>query len=129
MEKPWVSGPKELLMHGINHLAVDTDFDSRMAMICIDNAVELAIKTYLGLPKRINKLDGLSRTMVDNMSSNFPALLDGFEEFASDKLIGIDLGDIEWFHRLRNELYHKGNGITVAKEKVNNTKRVRYRTR
>lgn len=44
--------------------------------------------------------------------------MDGLEEFASDKLTGIELGDIEWFHRLRNQLYHDGNGITVEKEKV-----------
>ncbi len=28
------------------------------------------------------------------------------------------MGDIEWFHRVRNQLYHDGNGITVEKEKV-----------
>src|ERR1700730_17691581 len=34
----------------------DTDVNRRLAMIAIDNAVELTIKTYLGLPKRITGL-------------------------------------------------------------------------
>src|SRR5262249_51233279 len=43
---------------------------------------------------------------------------DAIEEFAKDKIIGIDLGEVEWYHRLRNQLYHQGNGLTVEREKV-----------
>jgi hypothetical protein len=28
------------------------------------------------------------------------------------------LGEIEWFHRIRNNLYHEGNGITVDAEQL-----------
>jgi hypothetical protein len=118
MEKPWITGPRELLVHGLQHLEIGTDFDNRIGMISIDNAVELMIKTYLGLPKRITKIEGITRKKFDEITSNFPNLLDGIEEFASDKLTGIELGDIEWFHRVRNQLYHDGNGITVEKQKV-----------
>jgi len=117
-EKPWMAGPRELLVHGLQHLDLNTDFDNRMAMISIDNSIELMIKTYLGLPKRISMIEGLTRRRLQEVTANFPALLDGLEEFASDKLNGIELGDIEWFHRIRNQLYHDGNGITVEKEKV-----------
>ena len=117
-EKPWITGPKELLVHGLQHLELRTDFDNRIAMISIDNSVELMIKTYLGLPKRISKIEGLSRKALEEITSSFPSLLDGLEKYANAKLNGIDLGDIEWFHRLRNQLYHEGNGITVEREKV-----------
>ena len=40
------------------------------------------------------------------------------EKHAPDKLDGIDLGTIEWYHRLRNELYHQGNGLTVERDKI-----------
>lgn len=30
----------------------------------------------------------------------------------------VDISEIEWYYRLRNELYHEGNGLTVAEEKV-----------
>ena len=67
IQKPWVTGPKELLNHGLQHLELDTDFDSRMAMISIDNAVELMIKTYLGLPKRITKIENLTRKKFEEI--------------------------------------------------------------
>lgn len=118
IEKPWITGPRELLVHGLQHLDLATDFDNRIAMISIDNSVELMIKTYLGLPKRISRIEGLTRKKLEEINTNFPSLLDGLEEYAADRLSGLDLGDIEWFHRLRNQLYHDGNGITVEKEKV-----------
>jgi hypothetical protein len=86
-------------------------------MIAIDNAVELAVKTYLGLPKRITNI-AISRKEYAEISESFPRLLDGLEQYAVDKLDGVDLGEVEWYHRLRNQLYHQGNGLTVEKEKV-----------
>ncbi len=80
-------------------------------MIAIDNAVELTIKTYLGLPKRITGLT-ISRKEFAEI------LLDAVEKYAQDKLAGVNLGEIEWYHRLRNELYHQGNGLTVERDKV-----------
>ena len=82
-------------------------------MISIDNAVELAIKTYLQLPKRVRRTEGPSRKQFDEKSRSFPDLLDLLEEFATDRLDGVSLGDLEGFHRLRNALYHDGNGVTV----------------
>ena len=86
-------------------------------MILTDNAVEQMVKTYLSLPRRVNGLH-IPRKRRDEMEQSFPALLDGLEEFASDKLDGIDLGNIEWYHRLRNELYHQGFGLTVSRDQV-----------
>jgi hypothetical protein len=111
--RPWLSGPKELLQHAVGHVAGGTSFDYRMAMISVDNAVELAIKTYLQLPKRVRGKEGPSRKQFDERSRSFPDLLDLLEEFASDKLDGVSLGDVESYHRLRNALYHDGNGVTV----------------
>lgn len=116
--KPWIEGPLELLKHGLEHLQLGSDFDARIAMISIDNSVELMIKTYLGLPSRVTGITELSRRRYEEISQSFSSLLDGFEKFAPDKVVGIELGDIEWFHRLRNQLYHEGNGITVERGKV-----------
>lgn len=86
-------------------------------MLSIDNAVELMVKTFLGLPRRVTGL-AISRSRYDEFSESFPKLLDALQEFASDRAGGIDLGEIEWYHRLRNQLYHEGNGLTVEREKV-----------
>jgi hypothetical protein len=114
---PWTSGPGEILQHGLALLQNDSDTNRRLAMIAIDNAVELTIKTYLGLPKRVTGLH-ISRKEFSEIAESFPGLLDALEKHARDKLAGINLGEIEWFHRLRNELYHQGNGLTVERDKV-----------
>ncbi|NEQ34373.1 MAG: hypothetical protein F6K04_25880 [Leptolyngbya sp. SIO4C5] len=115
--QPWVTGPKEILQHGLSLLHEDSDRNRRLALLSIDNAVELTIKTYLGLPKRVTGIQ-ISRRDFAEISDSFPKMLDALEEHASELLEGIDLGDIEWFHRLRNQLYHQGNGLTVAREQV-----------
>ena len=115
--QPWAAGPKEILEHGIALLRKDSDKNRRLALLAVDNAVELTIKTYLGLPKRINGI-AVPRKEYAEFSESFPKLLDAVEQYASDKISGIDLGEIEWFHRLRNQLYHQGNGLTVDRDKV-----------
>lgn len=114
---PWASGPGEILKHGLELLSKESDTNRRLAMISIDNAVELMIKTYLGLPKRVNGLN-IPRREFAEISESFPSLLDALEKHAIDKLDGIELGEIEWYHRLRNQLYHQGNGLTVERDKV-----------
>src|SRR5438309_790743 len=114
---PWASGPGEILEHGISLLRSDSDASRRLAMLSIDNAVELMLKTYLGLPKRVTGLT-ISRNNYLDFNESFPKLLDAIEEFAKEKISGIDLGEVEWYHRLRNQLYHQGNGLTVEREKV-----------
>lgn len=116
-QPPWASGPGEILRHGLSLLKKDSDTNRRLAMISIDNAVELMIKTYLGLPTRITGLK-ITRKEYQEFSDSFPRLLDALENYAADKINGIDLGEIEWFHRLRNELYHQGNGLTVERDKI-----------
>lgn len=116
-QHPWSSGPGEILRHGLELLRKDTDTNRRLAMISIDNSVELMMKTYLGLPRRVTGL-AITRKEYQDASESFPALLDALEKYASDKLDGVDLGAIEWYHRLRNELYHQGNGLTVERDKV-----------
>jgi hypothetical protein len=114
---PWASGPGEILQHGLSLLHKDSDVNRRLAMISIDNAVELMIKTYLGLPKRVTRIN-LSRREYLEICESFPQLLDALEQHAAEKINGIDLGEIEWYHRVRNELYHQGNGLTVERDKV-----------
>ncbi len=115
--QPWIKGPLELLKHGLDHLKVESGFDQRMAMISIDNSVELMIKTYINLPKRVTGIN-LSRKKYEEVSQKFPDLISTLENLAPAKIIGIELGEIEWFHRIRNNLYHEGNGMTVEKEMV-----------
>ena len=116
-QKPWATGPKELLDHADSHINLDKAFDHRIALISIDNAVELMMRTFLSLPKRARGRDGPPRKRIE-AAIGFPDLIDLIEEYAGDLIHGIELGDIEWFHRIRNNLYHEGNGITVDKAQL-----------
>src|SRR5712692_9382750 len=87
-EPPWATGPGEILRHGLELLAVDSDRNRRLAMIAMDNAVELMVKTYLGLPTRITSLT-IPRKEQEEISESFPRLLDALEKYASHKLIVI----------------------------------------
>ena len=115
-ENIWVNGPLELLEHGIKHVKEGNEFDLRIAMISIDNAVELAIKTYLALNKRALSIDWKK---YKNSIKNFPPMLNLIQEFVTDKVSNEELDGIEMFHNLRNSLYHQGNGITVQHNIVN----------
>lgn len=115
--QPWVTGPAELLEHGLSLLTSDSDKNRRLAIIAIDNAVELAINTYLSLPKRVTGLT-ITRKEFAEAAESFPKLLDALDQHCSTRIAQIDLGEVEWYHRLRNQLYHQGNGLTVEREKV-----------
>jgi hypothetical protein len=86
-------------------------------MLSIDNSVELMIKTFLGLPERETGIR-LPRKQYEELSESFPRLLDAIHEHAPDKVREYNISEIEWYHRLRNQLYHLGNGLTVERQKV-----------
>ena len=116
-QSQWASGPAEILKHAMSLLYEESETNRRLAMLLIDNAIEQIAKTYLSLPKRITGIK-ISRKRLQEILESFPALLDAIEELAFEKLDGVDLGAIEWYHRLRNELYHQGMGLTVERDKV-----------
>lgn len=116
--EPWAEGPGEILLHGLEHLERDGDTDRRLAMISIDNSVELMIKTYLDMPKRSGQGPVLSQRERREIGDGFNEQLDALERYGAEKLEGVDLGLIEYYHRLRNQLYHQGNGLTVERSKV-----------
>jgi len=110
---PWLDGPTELLQHAADHLASGRGADLRLAMISVDNAVELMVREYLSLPESARSGPGPTRRELDAMSGSFGRLLGLLESTDPQALQGIVVADIEWYHRLRNQLYHVGNGITA----------------
>lgn len=113
-EETWISGPLELLEHAALHIKEGKEFDLRIALISIDNAVEISIKIYLIINRRSI---GLSRKDFNNAKNSFPFLLDLLWKYAPDKTSESDLDAIEYYHKIRNNLYHEPVGITT-KEKI-----------
>jgi hypothetical protein len=123
-DRPWLSGPAELLRHGLGHLSEKSDVNRRLAFLSIDNAVEMMLRTYLGLPRRETGIH-VSRAELKEMGESFPRLLERIEELAPDRLDGVDPTAVDHFHKLRNKLYHEGNGLTPERANWPHTPRSR----
>lgn len=115
---PWADGPFELLVHAEGHLRKGEDFDRRMALIGFDNAVEVAITTYLTLNPIQRGNRSYKWEQVEIWLTNYHTKLD----FLSAELNGrtlsweVDRSHIVWAHDHRNEQYHGGNKGTPEKK-------------
>jgi hypothetical protein len=87
-----------------------------MAMLIVDNAVELALKSYLTLHRR--QRGGPDVTLEPD--PRFVALLDGFEECFDEWPGALRRADLLWLHDVRNLLHHRGNGLTPDVKALNN---------
>jgi len=117
--KPWMEGSLELLNHAIGHLELGSSFDHRIAMISVDVAVESMIKSYLTMPATERGTKHVSRDEYQKITKSFHSLVLGLVEHVPDnKRYKEEISDIEWYHTIRNELYHSGIDVTVDKKKV-----------
>jgi hypothetical protein len=114
---PWTTGTFELLRHAEGHLRSGDDFDRRIALISFDNAIEVAIATYLTLNPILRGNRQYARADIEKWLSSYYTKLDFFAtEMASRKLIWeVERSHIIWCHDHRNEQYHGGNKGTPEK--------------
>ena len=118
MEKTWASGALELLRHADSHIDLDSAFDKRIAFISVDNCVEVCIRTFLSLPSSKSNVK-VPRAEIEAAANSFPKLLGLLFTYSPDRLSGLDAGDIEHYHRIRNTLYHDGTGLSVDEQYLN----------
>jgi hypothetical protein len=114
---PWANGPFELLVHAEGHLRGGDDFDRRIALISFDNAIEVAITTYLTLNpiQRGGRL--YQKADVEKWLNNYHTKLDFLQAEIASRGIPwlIDKSHIVWVHDHRNEQYHGGHKGTPEK--------------
>ncbi|MCP5426406.1 MAG: hypothetical protein H6970_15280 [Gammaproteobacteria bacterium] len=108
---PWTRGPFELLIHGEVHLREGADYDRRIAMISYDNAVEVAITTYLELDPLQRGNRHYATADVTTWLRNYHTKLDFFEAELNQRGLPVEItkAEIVWFHKVRNNQYHGGN--------------------
>ena len=123
MENTWASGAAELLKHADSHIGLNTAFDKRMAFISIDNSVETSIRVFLSLPKSKSGIKVAHRELREAENS-FPQCLVLLVKYAANRLLGIDKDDIEYYHRIRNKLYHDGTGLSVDQQHLDAYRRI-----
>ncbi|MEX0614142.1 MAG: hypothetical protein WD738_09055 [Pirellulales bacterium] len=116
--KPWAYGPFEVLLHAELHYRVGEDFDRRIAMIGFDNAIEVAITTYLNLHPMQRGNRTYKGSDVDSWLNNYHTKVEFFfHECASRRITVIARQDeIIWFHEVRNGQYHVG-GATIPQRR------------
>ena len=107
---PWALGPFELLTHAEEHFQRGEDFDRRMALILFDDAVEVAVATYLSLHPIQRGNRSYVKNDVDRWLHDYHSKLDFLEaELIARKLEWeVERAHAVWAHDHRNEQYHGG---------------------
>jgi len=119
--KPWARGPFELLKHAEGHLKQNTDFDKRLALISFDNAIEFTITSYLQLHPAQRNGRTFEKAKVTQWLANYHSKISFFDEYVKELNISIKVKseEIIWYHMIRNELYHAGNGMVPDIDCIN----------
>jgi hypothetical protein len=111
---PWAYGPFELLLHAEMHLREGNDLDRRIALIGFDNAIEVAITTYLSLNPLQRQNRSYARADCERWLNNYHTKIDFLEEECGSRGVMLICAKAEfiWYHDIRNGQYHAG-GATV----------------
>lgn len=106
-------GPFELIRHANDHLHDAGDTDRRMALIGFDNAIEVCIDAFIRLHPRLRDGYEIPRKQAAAVARTYHTKIEFLDKYIQDKGYSVDLPveEIVWFHQLRNELYHHGNGL------------------
>lgn len=115
-DHPWQLFPSELIRYALDHLRRPSEFDQIVGFLLLDVGVETLLKVFLLLPEEVTKTNMSYHDRKKAAEGNFHELLKGVKKAAKTAgylLQGINLEHVEYFHGLRNKLYHAGNGITV----------------
>ena len=115
---PWANGPFELIVHAESHLRAAKDFDRRIALISYDNAIEIAITTYLGLNPIQRGNRKYKKQDVEQWLTNYHTKLGFFDKEIESRGIdwAIEKSHIVWVHDNRNAQYHGGAAGGIPEE-------------
>ncbi|MEA2570422.1 MAG: hypothetical protein QOI24_2423 [Acidobacteriota bacterium] len=118
--KPWAYGPFEVLMHAEMHYRKFEDLDRRIAMIGFDNAIEVAITTYVVLHPIQRGDRQYSKAAVEACLRNFHTKVDFFLDECQRRSInaGSKKDEIVWFHEVRNGQYHNGGAAIPQRREL-----------
>jgi len=122
---PWANGPFELLVHADGHLIGGEDFDRRIALISFDNAIEVAITTYLTLNPIQRSNRSYPKVDVEKWLNNYHSKLDFLEQELVTRGLPweVERSHIIWAHDHRNEQYHGGQKGTPEKSVLGLTRK------
>lgn len=111
--QPWMRGPFELIRHANGHLLDAGDTDRRIALIGFDNSIEVCIDVFIRLHPKLRGGYQVSRGDAENARQTFHSKIEFLDNYLAESADAPDIPieAIVWYHQLRNELYHSGNGM------------------
>lgn len=119
--KPWMRAAFELIVHAELHHRDGGDFDRRMAHIGFDNAIEVAITTYLCLNPIQRQKRSYPKVDVEKWMTNYHSKLEFLEQEAKlrGRTLKIPNDELVFYHDIRNTQYHAGGpGIPEAEHLI-----------
>jgi len=124
--KPWAYGPFEVLMHAEMHFRIGEDLDRRIAMIGFDNAIEVAITTYLNLHPIQRGNRTYPKGDVDGWLKNFHTKADFFFAECQARAIipAAKKDELVWFHEVRNGQYHSGGAAIPQRRELDGVRTI-----
>lgn len=124
--KLWAYGPLEILLHAEMHYRIGNDFDRRIAMVGFDNAIEVAISTYLSLHPIQRGNRHYASVDVEKWSSNYHTKVDFFFAECTTRGVAVTAQKdvIVWFHEVRNGQYHTGGATIPQKRELDGVRAV-----
>jgi len=119
--KPWTRAAFDLIVHAELHLREGGDFDRRMAHIGFDNAIEVAITTYLGLNPIQRQNKSYAKVDVEKWTTNYHTKLEFLEQEARSRRWNLKVpnDEVVFYHDIRNSQYHAGGpGVPESEHMV-----------
>ncbi|MGK0235383.1 MAG: hypothetical protein ACI9EK_001919 [Psychroserpens sp.] len=110
--EPWQKAPLKIIIEAINHSKKKNEEDNLIAFLLLDVGAEMLLKTYLGLPKKVTGATTTDDERFVITRKGFHDVIEGVKNSRQD-IKDKDLARIEFFHGIRNKLYHQGNGLAV----------------
>ncbi len=107
-ERPWQVMPAKIIKLALEYAEKKDDLSHQIAYLLLDIGVETALKVYL-----VNKGQEIEKI-------NFPTLVERVQAEIpkhNSKLIK-QIGDIVYFHGIRNKLYHQGDGVKPTEDNL-----------
>ena len=114
-EHPWQVTPTKLIQYGLGFLKGRGDFDRQVAYLLLDVGVENLFKVYLSLDKEITQTPIKYHKRQKAISGSFYKLVETVKESTEDKVERALFERVKYFHKIRNKLYHQGNGVLPSK--------------
>ncbi len=110
--------PQELLQHAMHHAAHGTDFDLKMALICVDNSVEIILREYLGQPASAFTNKAPDYKELKASVNSFFKLVELSKKHKPSGMKSNDIDVVLRYHEIRNLMYHNGAGLSVTQGTV-----------